>query len=99
MSARAEGRQIPAIAVRDVVRRGREIGVAVRDVAATGARYIMTRHGEPVAALVSLADLNVLAAIDESTGYSLRDLKQLAAAEAEATTTDAPAGAEQEQQK
>ena len=71
-----ERASFPSVAVHDLVRRGREIGEAVKAVGATGARFVLTRYGVPVAAVVSLRDLDVLAAADRAAGYDLDSIRK-----------------------
>jgi len=64
---------LPRLSARDIVR-GDEVASAVNEIAQRGGRFLVTRYNKPVAALVPVADLEVLARLD---GWSWSDLETL----------------------
>ena len=79
----------PILAMSDVLRRsdGR-MTAAVRAVQENGSRFLLARYGRPVAALVSVADLQRLAELDERARYDIDAVRALHSARTSAQPTE-----------
>lgn len=79
---------VPAIPIGNMVRRSAGVAEAIRAVEAEGSRYVITRYGNPVAALVSIADLQRLAELDERARYDIDAVRALHSARTSAQPTE-----------